>query len=213
MRRTGAFAIAAILLLGGAGCDAMPRDPEKTLESVRGGTMDVGVTENPPWVRRGAGGEAVGVEPALVRELAGALGAEIDWVWGNSEEHLDALKRFELDLVIGGITQDTPWRHHVGFARPWVEMPWVVALPPGHPRIESIEGIPVGWSTSPAIAAILAERGATPVEIADPAAFDGPVAVPLWWVESRGWTHSGIVLRRAKHTVGLPPGENRWIMT
>jgi hypothetical protein len=36
-----------------------------------------------------------------VRQFANSLGANIDWIWGSQEEHLEALKHHELDLAIG----------------------------------------------------------------------------------------------------------------
>src|SRR3712207_7643050 len=41
-------ALASLLALVAAACD-LPRDPEGTLQRVRGGTMRVGVVERRPW--------------------------------------------------------------------------------------------------------------------------------------------------------------------
>src|SRR4051812_2484546 len=94
------------------GCD-LPRDPEGTLNRVRGGTMRVGLVENPPWVIR-TEGEPKGVEVELVRRFAAELGAKPEWHWGAEQKHMRAMEKFELDLVIGGLLDDTPWSDSIG---------------------------------------------------------------------------------------------------
>ncbi len=49
------------------GCKDLPRDPEGTLNRVRGGRVRVGLVEHPPWVVRRSGGEPAGVEVELVK--------------------------------------------------------------------------------------------------------------------------------------------------
>jgi ABC-type amino acid transport substrate-binding protein len=108
---------AAVALLGFvSGCKpgaAIPRDPQKTSERARGGQIRVGVVENPPWASR-AGGEAHGIEADIARDFAKELNATPEWHWGGEQAHMEALERFELDLVIGGITKQTPWKKTVG---------------------------------------------------------------------------------------------------
>jgi polar amino acid transport system substrate-binding protein len=84
MRRSTSI---GLLLVLAAACD-LPRDPEGTLERVRGGTLRVGVAHNPPWASLPAPGEAQGVEPRLVRALAAELGARVEWVAGGETELL-----------------------------------------------------------------------------------------------------------------------------
>jgi polar amino acid transport system substrate-binding protein len=90
-----------------------PRDPEGTSERVRGGPLRVGLVEASPWVVRESGAPG-GIEGDLVRKLAEELGAKPEWRWGGEQAHMEALERFELDLVIGGITKRTPWKKTVG---------------------------------------------------------------------------------------------------
>jgi membrane-bound lytic murein transglycosylase MltF len=56
-----------------------------------------------PWLlsKTSIEDKPAGVEVALVRQFANSLGANIDWIWGSQEEHLEALKHHELDLAIG----------------------------------------------------------------------------------------------------------------
>jgi hypothetical protein len=92
-----------------------------------------GVTDSPPWIRR-SGDYATGPEAELVREVADSLDARVTWRWGPLEDHLAALERFEIDLVAGGLPEQTPWRHRVGLTRPWIggeRGGRVLAVPPG----------------------------------------------------------------------------------
>jgi ABC-type amino acid transport substrate-binding protein len=95
----------------------LPRDADHTLDRVRGGELRVGVADHPPWVT--IGDERMdGIEPRLVADLARGLGARPVWRRGAESELLDALQRRELDIVVGGLTNDSPWKGRVAFTRP-----------------------------------------------------------------------------------------------
>lgn len=121
-----------------ASCEGGPRDPEGTLERVRGGELRAGWNHNPPWCAAGPGGEPTGRDADLVRALGRELDARIVWVAGDKEELLDRLERFELDLVACGVPRSTPWKKKIGFTRipsgqhalatPPGENGWLVAL-------------------------------------------------------------------------------------
>ena len=129
-------AAARLGLLGAplAACQ-LPRDPEHTLERVRGGVLRVGAVHEPPWVRMPhPQGPPAGVEVALVEALAASLDAELRWNYGGEGRLMTALERFELDLVIGGVDGDSPYKDKVGFTRPYYredEVDHVLAAPPG----------------------------------------------------------------------------------
>src|SRR5687768_5519691 len=84
----------AVLVLGG-GC-GMPRDPEGTLERVRGGTLRVGVVERAPFTRA-EGQTPSGPEVELVQEFARTLEATVEWTVGTEAEVMEALKHRELE--------------------------------------------------------------------------------------------------------------------
>jgi polar amino acid transport system substrate-binding protein len=109
--------ILPVLVVAAASC-GLPRDANGTLERMRGGVMRVGVTDHPPWDSVTA--EVVaGVEPMLVAELAATIGARPTWRRGAESELLAALARRELDLVAGGLTDDSPWAGRVALTRPY----------------------------------------------------------------------------------------------
>jgi len=115
-----AAATAATMALTGCGMQ-FPRDPEGTLERVRGDVLRVGATEHRPYVELDDAGEPTGSEPALVQRFAERLDADIAWETGSEAELLDALEQGELDLVIGGFLHDTPWAERGATTRPYVE--------------------------------------------------------------------------------------------
>src|SRR4051812_682644 len=108
--------VVSILMLAAA-CSTLPRDPERTSDRVRHNVVRVGLVENPPWVVRTAG-EPGGAEVELARRFASRMGATPQWFWGGEQQHMEALRRFELDLVVGGLDDRTPWAKTVGITRP-----------------------------------------------------------------------------------------------
>lgn len=109
-------ALAVLLLL--SSCD-LPRDPESTLERVRGATMRVGITANPPWTTY-EGEQPGGIEAALVRQFAETLDASAEWTNGSEAELMERLHEGHLDLVVGGLDDSSPWTTHSGFTRPYI---------------------------------------------------------------------------------------------
>lgn len=114
-------------------CSNFPKDPEKTLEQVQGQTLKVGITHHPPFTIV-SGNSPSGSEVDLVHKLAKELQADIEWV-NNSEEVLfKKLEKFEIDLVIGGVTSKSPWKKHAGFTRPYLKVnreKYVFVVAPG----------------------------------------------------------------------------------
>ncbi|WP_065571657.1 transporter substrate-binding domain-containing protein [Microbacterium oleivorans] len=116
MARRARAAAAASLIVGLAlvvgltlaGCGVRPADADSTLERIaEGGVLRVGVTENPPWTE--LGDQPSGTEVALIKEFASRHGAELRWREGTEEVLVDALHAGELDIVVGGLTDTTPW--------------------------------------------------------------------------------------------------------
>lgn len=113
-----------VLLLTGCAIQ-MPADPHGTLDRVENGVLRVGVTENPPWVEvsddDALGSAPSGTEPALISEFAEELGSDIEWKFGSEAVLLEALERGELDVVVGGFLEDTPWKDRGAITRPYTE--------------------------------------------------------------------------------------------
>jgi polar amino acid transport system substrate-binding protein len=137
MVKASAFIAIMIVGAGLAGC-GLPRDPARTTDRVEGHILRVGVVESPPWAVRSAVGEGpVGVEPDLVRALARRMRATPVYTFGPEAKLLPALKRRDLDLVIGGFTTDDPWTQTVAVTRPFMKQAdekHVLLAPPGENR-------------------------------------------------------------------------------
>jgi polar amino acid transport system substrate-binding protein len=126
-------ALLAALLLGG--CE-MPQDPEGTLQRVRGGTLRVGVSVNAPWTAFD-GTSVSGLEPELLDRFADELGAEVEWIQDTEGDLLPSLERGEIDIVICGLHDDTPWKNQVALTRPFLAYggkQHVMAVVPGENR-------------------------------------------------------------------------------
>ena len=125
-----AFVLAALMT---ASC-GMPRDPEGSLDRiVRTGVVRAGIAARPPWTEDGGGPEA-----DVVNAFAQSLGARVEWRRGSDAELFEALETFELDLAVGGFTDDNPWGPKLGLTRPYVKAGGknhVVAVAPGENRL------------------------------------------------------------------------------
>jgi polar amino acid transport system substrate-binding protein len=201
----------AAALLALAGCQ-YPQDVEKTLERVTGGVLEVGATENPPWVIRTPDG-AAGLEAELVRGLAEHLGAEIRWHWGTESELVPALEHLQLDLVIGGFVRNPRLSQRVALTNPYFRSRSTVGFP-GDPKTfpESLQGLEVGVERLSPLREALRDSGAEPVYLdgsADPAI---PVANASWWLRAHGYEPGAWELASDAHVMALPPGENAWMM-
>ena len=120
MRRFVVLAATLVALLT-AGCAGFPADPEKTLQRVTDGVLRVGVSPNPPHTEIRGTAEPEGSEVVLVQEFAATLPAEVEWTVGGEEMLILALEHGDLDLVIGGLTADTPWMEHAAITKPYAE--------------------------------------------------------------------------------------------
>ena len=103
-------------------CSGIPSDPDGTLDRVRDGVLRVGVSPNAPWTVVD-GGAPTGIEPDLVREFANGLRAQDEWRLGGEEVLILELEHQRLDLVIGGLTADTPWSDKAAITKAFAEGP------------------------------------------------------------------------------------------
>lgn len=106
-RRRAALALIGVLLLPLTAC-GLPLDTDRTSDRLDGGELRVGVTHNPPWVDT-SGGEPRGTEVELLERFAADAGASVSWREGSEGVLADALRSGDLDVAIGGYTDDTPW--------------------------------------------------------------------------------------------------------
>lgn len=210
LRLTLAWPLTMVFLL--AGCN-MPLDPNGTLDRVVDDTMRVGFSEYPPWVVRTQGAQPAGVEAELVSRFAEKIGAEIEWEWGGIEDNLKKLEQFELDLVVGGLTEKTPWMTRIGLTKPYHVSYYRIGVPPDRSLTTSFDGIPVGYKKGELTGIYLQNKtDSKPLAVDNPQQFDGPIAAPDWQLEAWGFNPADIVIHKTGHVLAVPPGENEWLM-
>lgn len=196
-------------LLGACG-EEFPRDPEGTSERVRRSrVMRVGITEHAPWSVRHPDG-ARGPEAELVQRFAHSLEVRVDFRFGQQEALLAALAEFELDLVAGGLREDTRFSEHVGLTRPWFVERWGVGVRSDEPRTE-LEGLPVAVAPEALLAAVLRNAGAQPLEHSDWSTSGDALAAPLSLLVGRGLRVIEADLATHHYVLATPPGENGWL--
>lgn len=81
--------------------------------------MRVGVSPHEGWAEV-VDGEGVGREAELVEGFAESIDADVEWVEGGEEHLMEALEAGDLDLVIGGLSDATPWTTHAAITRPYL---------------------------------------------------------------------------------------------
>ena len=118
--------VAAVVLLTGCGTslvpDDFPADPDGTLDRIHAdGVVRVGASPRPGWVELG-GGDPTGREPELVEAFAESLGADVEWTVTGEEDLVKRLEEGEIDLAVGGFTEDNAWVDKVGLTRTYAEV-------------------------------------------------------------------------------------------
>ncbi len=203
--------VVIVVALASVGC-GIPRDPEGTLDRVRGATMHVGVTDNPPWVELGEGAPT-GLEVELVERFAAGIEAEIEWIEGSEEELFAALEVHELDLVVGGITSVSPWASVAALTHPYLTTACLVAVPEGHEPPDDIAGLEVGVESSSELEGLLRRTDARVIEVEDIAAHEGAVAIDNYLLDDLDVVDTGVRLGETDHVFAVPMGENDWMTT
>ena len=110
--------LAAALALTGCG---IPKDPDGTLDAaVERGILTVGASHSKP-VLVVDGDEVSGPEAELIEAFAAAHAMTVEWVPGGEEKLVRMLEHGDVDLVVGGLTDKSPWESKMGLTRPWAE--------------------------------------------------------------------------------------------
>ena len=211
MARLLALALAAIVL---AGCE-FPRDPEGTLDRVRGGVMRVGVTPADPWVTL-EGSEPAGVEVELVKRFADTLDARVEWVEGSESDLMEALHGRQVDLVVAGLTRQSVWAREAALTRPYLTTQVVIAAQDEREAAELSEdlgGEPIAVeANSPEASKLEQDTDAVVVPVDDLAAVDGPAAVPDYLLDDLDLVRTDAELDEHEHAMAVSMGENAFLV-
>lgn len=106
--RLGLCFLAAVAL---AAC-RYPADPENTLDRTEGGTLRVGLLSDRATFDASP-------EAARLDVVADALGATLQFRQGGAHDLVAALEDGEIDLIAGGVPEDTPFASEIGVSKPW----------------------------------------------------------------------------------------------
>jgi polar amino acid transport system substrate-binding protein len=115
MARVATALAVATCALGG---NAAARDLQDVLNA---GTLRVGVTLFAPWAARGAGGELVGFEVDVARQLAADMDVQAQFLTYDVDRLIPALESGEIDLIAAGMTITPERALHVNFSKPYAE--------------------------------------------------------------------------------------------
>ncbi|HEV7368206.1 substrate-binding periplasmic protein [Arenibaculum sp.] len=197
-----------------AACDdfRFPRDPNGTLERVLAADrMRVVAVDHVPWVVVDGDGVPAGVEVDTVQAFARALGVTVEWRRAPAFEALEALKRGDADLAVGGFTRSSVAAHG-GAAHTYAYFTetLVVAAEPGAAVPDDLEGLKVYVAPDLLADGLVEEAGGIPV--AEDAGDVRLALVPDWWLPASGLVPTPIELHRDDHVIAVPQGENAWVM-
>lgn len=210
-RRWSVSVVLGVLALALSGCD-FPADSQGTIDGIRRSRqLEVGVTEDPPWVVRN--GEAwSGVEVRLVEKLAAQLGVEITWVTGTQSELLEGLEHRAVDLVAAGLVSRDPWAAKVTFTPPFLTTHTAVGVRPEELPIDDLHGVTVAVERGSVAEAKLRESGADVELVEDVAKASGAVAAEVWELRRLGLSPTQHRLVTEDHVLAVPKGENAWLV-
>ncbi|TSI12062.1 transporter substrate-binding domain-containing protein [Brevibacterium aurantiacum] len=111
-----------VTLVGLTGCGMhIPSDPDDTLNRAKNGELVVGISHRPPWTDISKPDEPSGTEVELVGAFASSIDADVAWHAGSEEELMTMLKDDQLDMIIGGITDKSPWTSHAALTTSYTE--------------------------------------------------------------------------------------------
>lgn len=143
-RRSGRrlLAVGALFaVLTACAAPTIPADPDGTLERVRAeGILHAGASPNPPHARIDAiDAPPTGPEVDLVDGFAQRVGVRVQWVVAGESSLIGRLEDGEVDIVVGGLLEDSPWEERVSLTRPYstseaadgTERSYVMAVPMG----------------------------------------------------------------------------------
>lgn len=125
IRSSTTVLLVAGITLGVTACSGQyPADPEGTLNRVTGGELRVGIPHQPPWTDT-AQNHSIdtpgGIEVDILQDYAETIDAKISWHAGGEEHLIAMLKQRQLDVVIGGLTDKSPWESDAGITTSYAE--------------------------------------------------------------------------------------------
>lgn len=123
------------------------------------------------------------------------------------------LEEFELHLVAGGLTANTPWKKHVGLTGTYKKEKVFICNTTGELIPEEIEGKKVGVKKGTAVGAYVKKKKGIPVFVDSLEAYKGFIAVYEHEREKFRCHDSYLTIHTERHVLAVPRGENNLLMT
>lgn len=193
-----------------AGC-RYPVNIERPMADMHGGELNVGLSENPPWVINSDQGPA-GLEVDIIRALAENMDATINWHWDSEGNLLAALSQYQLDLVIGGLTQDSNVSALAAPTKAYYQSRYSVGVPEGMSLPSNLEGVEVAVPVVNHIAHALEKQDAIPRPTSELGSHHEAAANPTWWLRAHDYQTGDWEIATDHHVMALPKGENAWML-
>lgn len=179
------------------------------MDRIEGGTLRVGVIDAPPFTTVRAG-RIGGLEAKLIREFAAEHDADVSFAVGTEAELVEALAGFQLDVVIGGLTRQSPYATEVALTRPYMDTQLEIGVQPGTDLPDDLGGTEI-WVErgSPAAAQLKQEEeDAIPAFYEKPGEIEGPALVESYELDPLGLESVDYILSDDEHAMAVPMGEN-----
>lgn len=111
------------MVVGLVGCSShFPADPDGTLDRVSGGTLRAGISHQPPWADTSESeNDPGGIEAQLITDYANSINADVEWHHSGEEQLITMLSESDLDVVIGGLTEQSPWESDAALTTSYAE--------------------------------------------------------------------------------------------
>ena len=205
------LSVIVTLLLIFAGCENYPKDPHNTLEKIKGDTIRVGIAESGQWASY-KDHSAQGLEAEIIKTYAQQINATIKWIPGAQEDLINLMKKYEIDIAIGGFTNSSVFKKHAALTQPFYTEKIKVGAPASFPIPEEIEDqeVLVKEGSAALLAALAAE--------AKPVKYDSLnnsiaqlIVAPEYELEQMGLQVSKYDLKKIEHVLAIPKGENGFL--
>jgi polar amino acid transport system substrate-binding protein len=125
---------------------------------------------------------------------------------------MGALEQYELDMVVGGLTDDTPWKDRVALSHPYYEEDITIGSARSGFLPQAIDENQIAVVCGQIEAALVRQRGGVAVPVDDLAESALPIAAPRWRIDQLGRRPSHLRLQIRRYVLAVPPGENGWLV-
>lgn len=192
-------------------CDDYPRDPRGSLSAAQNQVLRVGASEFSPWIQW-QNGSVSGVEAELVDQFARSIGARVNWIKGSEGMLMKMLEAHELHLVVGGVTADSPWRHHVAFTRPYRKQHYLICSTDENLSPQKPQNQKIALNKDSLLGPQIKSKEGIPQRLDSLENYRGLIAIPVEEQSRYSCGQDPMRLKPTEHVMALPMGENALLM-